>query len=156
MFNLVTSVSRALEGRHVIGRGFRAMPRLRWVLGASALVALAVACPLLAADVSGNWDIVYWTEQGRQPIALELVQKGSQLSGVGSLRTAGTDIVIRAEVQGGANRSGDFHFLLVEEGGSASRSQQFFGSSYKDEMSGRTSGPFGDAIFAGVRRRVPD
>ena len=156
MAGLVSSVMRALEGRHVISRGFRPMPRMRWILGASAVVALAVACPLLAADVSGSWDVAYWTEQGRQAFAMELVQEGRHLTGRGTLRAAGKDIVIHATVQGRAGRSGDFHFIFVEEGGSASRSQEFFGSWYKDEMSGLTSGPFGDAIFAGVRRRLPD
>ena len=153
---LFASVMRVLEGRHVSGRGLRVIPRLRWVLGAVTLVALAVTCPLLAADGSGNWEIGYWTGQTRQTIVLELVQQGSHLSGTGTLRVAGTDSTIHARVQGTASRSGDFRFLLVEAGGLEARSQEFFGRWYRDEMSGLTRGPFGEAIFAGVRRRVPD
>ena len=155
-FTLYASAIRVLEGRHVSGRGLRVIPRLRWVLGAATLVALAVACPLLAADGSGNWEIGYWTGQTRQTIVLELMQDGLHLSGTGTLRVAGTDSMIHARVHGTASRSGDFHFLLVEAGGLEPRSQEFFGRWYKDETSGLTSGSFGEAIFAGVRRRVPD
>jgi len=140
----------------VSARGLRVLPRYRWVLGAATLVALAVACPLLAADVSGNWDVGYWTGQTRQTIVLELVQDGSRLSGTGTLRVAGTDSMIHATVQGIASRSGDFHFLLVDAGGLRLRSQEFVGSWYRHEMSGLTSGSFGEAVFSGVRRRVPD
>jgi len=140
----------------VSGRGPGVIPGCRWALTAATLMALAVACPLLAADVSGSWDISYWTAHTRQTIVLELVQDGSRLSGTATLRVADTDSMIDATVQGTASRSGDFHFLLVDADRLQSRSQEFVGSWYRNEMSGLTSGSFGEAIFAGVRRRVPD
>lgn len=79
MSDPVARLNAALEGRYKIVRGLGEPGRLRWVLGVAAVLAFLVARPLLAAEISGTWEISYQIAQGRQTITLELVQKGSRV-----------------------------------------------------------------------------
>ena len=152
MSESITSLKAALKGRYRIVRGLGEPGRLRWMLGVGAVLALLVARPLLAADISGTWEISYQIAQGQaQTITLELVQEGSRVSGSGTMRADSMGDAVRVEVRSGTVGSADFRFLLVEEGGSASLPQEFIGGWYRDEMSGRTDGAFGTRMFTGAR-----
>jgi len=130
--------------------------RLHWVFGACALVTFFAARPLLAADISGTWDLSCRIGEDRQTITLELVQDGSQVSGMGTLRVGDMGRAVRVAVQAGIAHAGDFHFFLVEEGRSEGHPQKFSGSWYRDEMSGQTNGVFGARMFRGARRQPPN
>ena len=156
MSDATERLNAALERRYKIVRGLCEPGRLRWMLGVGAVLALLVARPLLAADISGTWEISYQMAQGRQTITLELVQEGSRVSGSGTMRADSMGDAVRVEVRSGTAGSGDFRFLLVEAGGSASRPQEFIGDWYRDEMSGRTDGAFGSRMFTGTRGLVPN
>ena len=124
MSDPITLLNAALKGRRKIMRGLGEPGRLRWMLGVGAILALLVARPLLAADISGTWEISYQIGQGQaQTITLELVQKGSRVSGSGTMRADSIGDAIRVEVRSGTAGSRDFSFRLVEEGGSALSSQ---------------------------------
>ena len=128
--------------------------RNRWILVAYAFLFLLVARPLFAADLSGTWEIAYRTEQGRQTITLEIVHGGSRVSGRGIMRGDSGASVVQVEVRTGTARDGDFRFLVVAEGGSGFRGQEFSGNWFRDEMSGQTDGVFGSWIFTGTRYRL--
>ena len=129
---------------------------LRWILGGCVLVTFFAARPLLAGDISGTWDLNCRIGEDRQIITLELVQDGSQVSGMGTLRVDDTGNGVRVAVRAGTVHNWDFHFFLVEQGGSGGRPQEFSGSWYEDEMSGITYGAFGSRIFKGGSRRLPN
>ncbi len=154
MSDPVARLNAALEGRYKIVRGLGEPGRLRWMLGVAAVLAFLVARPLLAADISGTWEISYQMAQGRQTITLELVHEGSRVSGSGTMRADSMGDALRVEVRSGTAGNSDFSFLLVEEGGSAYRPQEFIGAWYRDEMSGETEGAFGTGMFTGVRERM--
>ncbi len=155
MSDPITRLKAALKVRHRILRGLGEPGRLRWMLGVGAVLAFLVARPLLAADISGTWEISYQISQGSQTITLELVQEGSRVTGSGTMRATMGDAV-RVEVRSGTAGSGAFRFLLVEEDGSASGPQEFIGDWFRDEMSGRTDGAFGSRMFTGARGRLPN
>ena len=154
MSDPVARLNAALEGRYKIVRKLVEPGRVRWMLGVGAVLALLMARPLLAADISGTWEISYQMAQGRQTITLELVQAGSRVSGSGTMRADSMGDAVRVEVRSGTAGNNDVRFLLVEEGGSAPRPQEFIGDWYRDEMSGRTDGAFGTGMFTGVRQRM--
>jgi hypothetical protein len=128
--------------------------RNRWILLAYAFLFLLVARPVFAADLSGTWEITYRTEQGRQTITLEIVHGGSRVSGSGIMRGDSGAAVVQVEVQTGTARDGDFRFLLVGQGESGFRGQEFTGNWFRNEMSGQTDGVFGSWIFTGTRYRL--
>ena len=128
--------------------------RMTWILVAGAVLSILVARPLFAADLSGTWEIVYRIEQDRHTLTLEIVQEGSRVLGGGSMRGESAGGVVQVEVRSGTARGSDFRFVLVAEGGSTSRGQEFSGSWYRDEMSGQTNGAFGSRMFTGTRRRL--
>ena len=152
----LTRLSAPQDRWYRIARGLGRSSRLRWVLGAGSVLVFLVTRPLLAADISGTWEISSQMARGRQTIVLELVQDGSRVSGTGTMRIDGGGEAVRVEVRSGTARGGDFRFLLVEDGGPVSRPQEFVGNWYKDEMSGRTDGAFGSRMFAGARQPVPN
>ena len=151
----ITRLSAALKGRYRLERGSGEPGRLRWILGVGAVLAFLVVRPLLAADISGTWEISSQMPGGRQTITLEIVQDGSRVTGTGTMRIDGIGDAVRMEVRSGTAGGGDFRFLLVEQDGSTSRPQEFIGNWYRDEMSGRTDGAFGSRMFTGARRRSP-
>ena len=116
------------------------------------MLVFLLARPLLAADLSGTWDITCRIGSDRQIITLELVHRGSTVSGVGTVRRESTQNPVQVEVRSGIADGVDFRFFLVEASGSLSRPQLFFGSWYRDEMSGLTEGVFGSRIYRGDRR----
>ncbi len=157
MSDPVARLNAALKGRYKIVRGLGEPGRLRWMLGVAAVLAFLVARPLLAADISGTWEISYQMGQGRQTIiTVELVQEGSRLSGSGTMRAERVGDAVRVEVRSGTAGNNDVRFLLVGEGGSAARPQEFVGDWYRDEMSGLTEGAFGSRMFTGARSRSPN
>ncbi len=156
MSDAVARLNAALEGRYKIVRKLVEPGRVRWMLGVGAVLALLVARPLLAADISGTWEISYQMAQGRQTITLELVQEGSRVSGSGTMRADSMGDAVRVEVRSGTAGNNDFRLLLAEEGGSAPRLQEFIGDWYRDEMSGRTDGAFGSRMFTGARSGLPN
>ena len=128
--------------------------RPRWLVVAGTVLAFALARPLLAADLSGTWEVSFRSGLSSQTIRLELVQRGSTVSGMGTLRSSDTDGAIQVQVRSGTASRGAFHIVLTETGGVASRGQDFVGKWYRDEMSGRTDGMLGTHVFTGVRRRL--
>jgi len=117
--------------------------RLRWILAGFVVVTLLWARPIFAADISGTWDISCWIGEEHQLITLDLLQEGSRLSGMGTLRTDETGEVVRVVVQSGTVglrdlRFFDYRFSVVEMGRTVGSPQEFMGSWYRDEMSGRT------------------
>ena len=128
--------------------------RKKWIFVVGAILSLLVARPLLAADLSGTWELAYWTDQDRQTITLEIVQEGPKVLGSGTVRGDSLGGVVQVEVRSGTAVGGDFHFVLVSEGMSVSRGQEFSGSWYRDEMSGQTNGAFGSRMFTGIRRQM--
>lgn len=130
--------------------------RFKWMMGAGVILALFVARPLFAADLSGTWEIAYWVGEDRQFVTLEVVHEGSVVLGGGTMRGGSPGSVAEVEVRSGTAGGGAFHFVLVEEGGVASHGQEFTGKWYRDEMSGQTDGAFGARMFSGARRRLVD
>ena len=127
--------------------------RLQWILGACApLVTFIAVRPLLAADISGTWDLSCRIGPEQQTITLELVQDGSQVSGFGILRTDDMGSPVRVAVRSGTAQAGDFLLFLVEAGRSGGHPQEVRGRWYRDEMDGQTNGAFGARMFIGVRR----
>jgi hypothetical protein len=149
---LVTYVDRVRRGGHVLVERLGEFTGLGWMLSAGILVTLVIVHPLLAADITGTWEVSYRVGQSQQVLIVELVQEGSGVSGIGTIQTANEENAVRVVVRSGAARAGDFRFLLTEDGGSESRSQEFVGDWYGDEMSGLTSGMLGTGMFAGTRR----
>lgn len=127
---------------------------IRWWLGLSGAAALVffLGHPLLAADLSGTWDITCRVGPDRQIITLELVHEGSTVSGVGTVRWESTQNPVQVEVHSGTADGVDFRFFLLDASGPTSPPQVFFGNWYRDEMSGLTEGDFGSRIYRGNRR----
>lgn len=147
---------------HVTGRAPRAalpgvLARFRWgwALGITACLVVVLVRPLLAADISGTWEISCWIGQDRQVITLELIQDGRDLSGEGILRRGAAGDSARVFVRSGTVSWGDFQFMIAEGLGPAARLQGFEGDWFGNEMSGLAKGEYGSRIFHGVRRRAP-
>jgi len=156
MSNPTPHLNEASLGRYKNLSRFTRSGRFKWMMGAGVLLSLLVARPLFAADLSGTWEIAYWVGEDRQSVTLEIVQEGSVVLGGGTMRGGSLGSVAEVEVQLGTAGGGAFHFVLVEEGGVASRGQEFTGKWYRDEMSGQTDGAFGARMFTGTRRRLVD
>jgi hypothetical protein len=136
-------------------RGWRGRLSLRWLLGVFAVAAFFAARPLLAADISGSWDLSCQIGEERQGLRLELVMKGSEVTGTGTLRVdrngTGEPVLVRA-----AGTVKGWDFKVSVEGRPGGRPQEFRGSWYKNEMSGISSGEFGSRLFTGSRRTPPE
>lgn len=112
-----------------------------------------LARPLLAADLTGTWEISYQVGQDAETVLLSVDHDGSTLTGEGTLRLGAGDampVVVRA----GSIRRGDFRFQLTGARGATLRA--LWGAWHEDEMSGRTDGTFGSRMFVGVRRAARD
>lgn len=135
-----------------MGKVMGRMRRLRWGLVGGVVLTLAVARPLLGADLSGTWRITYWVDQeNRETVTLEITHERGLLPGTGSIRGAGESQMSRVEIRSGVVTGHDFRFTLVEPGGVAARPTVLVGSWYRDEMSGQAEGTFGKRMFGGSR-----
>ena len=114
--------------------------RLRWILGACALVTFIAVRPLLAADISGTWDLSCRIGPEQQTITLELVQDGSQVSGFGILRTDDMGSPVRVAVRSGTAPAGDFLLFLVEAGRSGVTAKSSGGDGIEVRWAGRPMG----------------
>jgi len=134
-------------------KGVASKARRLWLsLGAGLVLALLVVRPLLAADLTGTWDISCWIGQDHQTITLELAQDGRSVSGAGTVWFDDSRDSVLVEVRSGTVHGVDFRLSVARVGGAALPPQEFFGSWYRNEMSGRTDGAFGRRVFSGSRR----
>ena len=126
--------------------------RVRWILGGLALAMFFSVRPILAADLSGTWDLTCRLGDDRQIISLELIHDGSRLAGSGTIRMENTGAGVPVELRVGRVRGRDFSFSLLEIGRPGARPQYFDGSWFRNEMSGLSTGAFGARVFRGDRR----
>jgi hypothetical protein len=133
--------------------------RAKWGLAVGAVLAVAIARPLLAADLTGTWDISSRVGHDRQTITLEVVHDGATVTGAGVMRmdgaAAAARVAIRSAIVGRPDGS-DFRIVLVQIDSAGARPQELIGAWYRHEMSGRVEGAYGSRMFWGVRRRTSD
>jgi len=134
--------------RPTLGRAIR----YKWTAGVVLVIVVVAARPLFAADLSGTWDVSCRVGPDLEVLTLEVDQRGSGISGVGTMRMSSTGEAVHVEVRSGTVRGLDFRFFVVVDGGDA-RPQEFTGDWHGDEMSGLTQGDFGGRMFNGARRR---
>ncbi len=127
--------------------------QLAWFVGVGVMVTLFIARPLLAADLSGRWEISSRYRDVRQTVTLDLVQHGSSVTGSGMMTFSTSDDVIPVVVRSGTARTGNFRITLSEASAAGRPPQEYSGDWYRDEMSGKTTGGFGVGMFSGVRLR---
>ena len=124
---------------------------VRWGLGAGVLALFLLAPPLLAANISGTWQVSYWYGVTVQSFTLELTQDGAQVSGTGIAHlNDGRDTVL-VEVSGATVARRDFRLRIVDSTGSVFRAHEFIGGWFRDRMSGTTEGDLGSRVFRGKR-----
>jgi hypothetical protein len=126
-----------------------------WALTIGAALAFVIVRPLLAADLTGTWQIVSWANGDRQVVRLDLAQAGRSVSGRGLMWMERAGDTVPVEVRSAAVRPPDFQLTIVPSGGRASSPQVFIGAWYRDEMSGRVEGGPVRRMFEGDRPR-PD
>jgi hypothetical protein len=124
---------------------------VRWGLGALAVLSLALARPLLAADISGRWEASDWYGASVQSFTLGLTQDGAQVSGTGVAYLGSERDTVFLDVAGTRVWGRDFRLTVVDIAGTAFDTHHFIGGCFRDEMSGRTEGDLGARIFTGRR-----
>lgn len=145
------------------------MNRNKMMLAGALLLAVAVASPVLAQDMSGSWVITSETPRGEQTMALEVVQQGSELTGTVTMQRMGRGGrggggggggagapgrgPMAVEITDGTVADGDFSFSVTLGRGDRTFRQEFTGRFEGDEMSGTLAGGprGGESMFTGVR-----
>ncbi len=120
-------------------------------IGAAGVLVVAVfSRPVLAADMSGQWELSCQVENGHQPLVLDVVQSRGDVSGSLSVVTAAGRSV-RTAVDGRATRDGHFRLGAMDPASQPRRAAELTGRWYLDHVSGELKGAFGSCVFEGDR-----
>lgn len=121
-------------------------------LGTAAILAVLLAQPILAEDVSGDWDITFRVGNDAFVLALTLEQARTGISGAGVLDLSGSGDSVQVSVRSGVVGRHQVRIALEAEPGRLPRLDELRGSWHRAEMSGTLFGSFGSRMFAAVRR----
>lgn len=124
--------------------------RLVWIAVAGILLVAVFSRPVLAADMSGVWELSCQVEEGPQTIHLDVVQGRGWVSGTVSLISAAGPAV-EAGVDGSATRDGRFRLGVVAPASRTRQAAELTGRWYGDHLSGELKGAFGSCVFEGDR-----
>jgi hypothetical protein len=116
------------------------------------LALFLLASPLVAANISGTWEISYWYGVSVQTFTLELTQDGAQVSGTGTACLSDGRDTVLVEVSGETVARRDFRLRIVDSTGSVFGVHEFIGGWFRDRMSGTTEGDLGSRVFRGTRQ----
>lgn len=126
------------------------LTKAAWLFAAGILVALVLSRPVLAADVSGQWEVTCQLLQGPQPFALDVVQAGGSVSGTAVFQTPGGEVATAA-ILGTATRGGDFRLGVVDRSRQPPGTAVLTGTVFRDHVSGELEGALGGCVFHGDR-----